>query len=136
MGACFLMLNGVPVGGDMLIRFNLLEISLIVLAIGVLIGLINGVLVARLKVAPFIATLATLYVVRGAALLSSDGRTFPDLVGAAYYGTAGFPLIGGGYPLGFPVPVWLLGNRQSVFSGKSGLVRLVLGGAGIIKKKK
>src|SRR3546814_8937172 len=65
MVAGFLMLNGVPVGGDMLMRFNLLEIILIVLAIGVLIGLINGVLVARLKVAPFIATLGTLYVVRG-----------------------------------------------------------------------
>src|SRR3546814_17209250 len=98
----------------MLMRFNLLEIILIVLAIGVLIGLSNGVLVARLKVAPFIATLGTLYVVRGAALLSSDGRTFPDLVGDAYYGTAGFPLIGGGYLLGLPVSVWLLGVIAAV----------------------
>src|SRR3546814_1953719 len=53
MVAGFLMLNGVTVGGDMQMRFNLLEIILIVLAIGVLIGLINGVLVARPKVDPF-----------------------------------------------------------------------------------
>lgn len=108
MVAGFLMLNGVPVGGDMLVRFNLFEIILIVLALGVAIGFINGLLVARLKVAPFIATLGTLYVVRGAALLSSDGRTFPDLVGDPYYGTEGFPVIGGGYLLGLPVSVWIL----------------------------
>ena len=48
---------------------------------GVFIGAINGWLITRLNVAPFIATLGTLYVARGAALLSSDGRTFPNLVG-------------------------------------------------------
>ena len=46
-----------------------------------LIGAINGLLITKLNVAPFIATLGTLYVARGAALLSSDGRTFPNLVG-------------------------------------------------------
>src|SRR3546814_4204276 len=48
------------------------------------------------------------------SLLSSDGRTFPDLVGDAYYGTAGFPLIGGGYLLGLLVSVWLLGVIAAV----------------------
>src|SRR3546814_11183834 len=42
MVAGFLLLNGVLVGGDMLLRFHLLEIILIVLAIGVLIGLKLG----------------------------------------------------------------------------------------------
>ena len=47
----------------------------------VLIGLVNGLLITRLNVAPFIATLGTLYVARGAALLLSDGATFPNLEG-------------------------------------------------------
>src|SRR3546814_19053537 len=48
------------------------------------------------------------------SLRSSDGRTCPVLVGDAYYGTAGFPLIGGGYLLGLPVSVWLLGVIAAV----------------------
>ncbi len=37
------------------------------LAVGTLVGLINGILVTRFNVAPFIATLGMLYVARGAA---------------------------------------------------------------------
>ena len=40
--------------------------SLITLGLGVVIGAINGLLITRLNVAPFIATLGTLYVARGA----------------------------------------------------------------------
>ena len=49
---------------------------LITLAAGAFIGLINGLLITRLKVAPFIATLGMLYVARGTALLISDGSPF------------------------------------------------------------
>src|SRR3546814_1910902 len=73
MVAGFLMLNGVPAGGDMMMRFNIMEIILRVLAIGVLIGRITGVPVARLTVARFIAMRRSLYVLRGAALMSADG---------------------------------------------------------------
>ena len=44
---------------------------------GVGCGLLNGLLVSVGRLPPFIATLGTLYVARGFALLSSDGRTFP-----------------------------------------------------------
>ena len=57
---------------------------------GVLVGAINGVLVAHLRVAPFIATLGSLYVARGAALLISNGATFPDLAGKPDLGNTGF----------------------------------------------
>jgi len=57
--------------------------------VGIVIGLINGLLITRLNVAPFIATLGTLYVARGAALLLSGGATFPNLVGHADLGNSG-----------------------------------------------
>jgi len=81
---------------------------LITLLVGIGVGFVNGVLIARLNVAPFIATLGTLYVARGAALLASGGRTFPNLTGSAEFGTASFPVIGTGNLLGLPVMVWLL----------------------------
>ena len=108
MTAGWLVLNGVDTGLGWTIWFNTHEIVLITLAVGVAVGLINGILITRLNVAPFIATLGTLYIARGAALLSSGGRTFPNLSGSEDYGTAGFPFIGTGSILGLPVMVWLL----------------------------
>lgn len=81
---------------------------MIVCLIGVLVGVVNGLLITRLAVAPFIATLGTLYVARGFALLSSGGRTFPNLTGKPEFGTDTFPLIGTGTLLGLPVMIWLL----------------------------
>ena len=78
------------------------------LLMGGLIGLGNGLLVSRVGVAPFIATLGMLYVARGAALLMSDGATFPNLVGQPELGNEGFPILGAGVFLGLPTPVWLL----------------------------
>ena len=52
-------------------------------------------LVTRCNVAPFIATLGSLYVVRGAALLISDGETVSILRGAEELGNTGYPRIGG-----------------------------------------
>jgi erythritol transport system permease protein len=102
-----LILHGLSVG-DYVIYFNVFEIILISLGVGVLVGAINGVLITVLNVAPFIATLGTLYVARGIALLSSDGATFPNLEGSAEHGTTGFPLIGTLNFLGVPLVIWLL----------------------------
>jgi erythritol transport system permease protein len=102
-----LILHGLPIG-DYVIWFNVLEIMLIALLLGVGIGALNGVLITRLNVAPFIATLGTLYVARGAALLSSDGATFPNLEGKAALGTNGFPLLGTMTLAGVPLVIWLL----------------------------
>lgn len=44
------------------------------LAAGGCVGLANGVVVTRLRVTPFIATLATLVIVRGIALIYTDGH--------------------------------------------------------------
>jgi erythritol transport system permease protein len=102
-----LILNGVAVG-DYVVYFNVFEIIGVSLLVGVLIGAINGLLITRLNVAPFIATLGTLYVARGIALLSSDGATFPNLEGSAENGTTGFPLLGTVNIVGIPLVIWLL----------------------------
>lgn len=82
----------------------------IVLALlaGMGIGAANGLIVSRLGVAPFIATLGSMYVARGAALLMSDGATFPNLAGQASLGNVGFPWIGTANVVGLPVPVSIM----------------------------
>jgi erythritol transport system permease protein len=73
-------------------------------AIALFVGLLNGMLIVRAGVAPFIATLGTLYMARGAALLLSSGRTFPNLASRS----PAFIRIGQGTLLHVPVPVWLM----------------------------
>ncbi|MFG6416178.1 ABC transporter permease [Roseateles sp. DC23W] len=107
MVAGFLILNGLPVG-DYVIWFNIFEIIGIALLLGVAIGGANGLLITRLNVAPFIATLGMLYVARGAALLISDGATFANLGGKDAASSTGFPLLGTLSPLGIPLVLWLL----------------------------
>ncbi|MCB1330968.1 MAG: ABC transporter permease [Maritimibacter sp.] len=108
MVAGWLMLYGINPGLGWSIQFNTFEIVLLVSLVGIFVGWINGMLVTRFAVAPFIATLGMLYVARGAALLSSGGRTFPNLNGNAEYGNASFPMIGAGSFLGLPVMIWML----------------------------
>lgn len=103
-----LILHGIQLPIGYTVYFNIFEVSLIVLVVGIVIGAINGLLITRLNVAPFIATLGTLYVARGFALLSSDGQTFPNLVGKPDLDNTGFGFLGAGKILGLPVSVWIL----------------------------
>jgi erythritol transport system permease protein len=73
MVAGYLVLNGIDLQIGYTIYFNVFEIALITLAVGILIGAVNGLLITRLNVAPFIATLGVLYVARGLALLCRPG---------------------------------------------------------------
>lgn len=78
------------------------------LAVGALVGWINGVLVSRFKVAPFIATLGMLYVARGAAQLISNGETFTKIFGTDKLGNTGFvPFLAGTF-LKIPMPIWIM----------------------------
>jgi erythritol transport system permease protein len=103
-----LILNGLDLGIGYTVWFNVPEVVLITLGLGIGIGAINGLLITRLNVAPFIATLGTLYVARGAGLLLSEGRTFPNLAGKPDLGTTGFEFLGAGRLLGLPVSIWIL----------------------------
>ncbi|MFD2173908.1 ABC transporter permease [Rhodobacter lacus] len=104
----WLILYGIDPGLGWSIQFNTFEVALIVMCVGIFVGWINGILITKLNVAPFIATLGTLYIARGAALLSSGGRTFPNLSGNPDYGSQTFPLIGAGTFLGLPFLIWML----------------------------
>lgn len=80
----------------------------VAVAVGALIGLVNGILVAHLKVAPFVATLGMLYVVRGLAELSTNGLTVNNLDGDPQLGNTGFDWLGFNSIAGIPVGVWVL----------------------------
>lgn len=90
------------------IYFNVWIVIAITLIVGMFIGLVNGVIITRFNVAPFIATLGILYVARGLALLSANGATFPNLVGSVELGNTGFPELGAGSLLGLPYSVWIM----------------------------
>ncbi len=103
-----LILHGIALPLGYTMYFNIFEVGLIVILVGILIGVVNGLLITRLNVAPFIATLGTLYVARGMALLYSDGQTLPNLVGKESLGNTGYGYLGSGTILGLPVSVWML----------------------------
>ncbi|OAT76522.1 ABC transporter permease [Mangrovibacter phragmitis] len=68
------------------------------LAVGALIGLINGFFIAREGIPAFIVTLATLAVVRGVALLITQGYSIPVPAGS------GFTFMGRAWVVGIPMP--------------------------------
>jgi len=70
-------------------------------AVGALVGLLNGSLVAKTRIPPFIATLGTLTTIRGLAYLYTSGRPVSDL-------TYDYNFIGQGDFLGIPVPILIL----------------------------
>ena len=97
---------GLPGGGT--VFFSVAVVILIGILVGALVGAVNGLLVTRFKVAPFIATLGMLYVARGLAQLHSNGGTYPDLAGDPSRGNTGFHVIGVDSLLGIPVAVWIM----------------------------
>lgn len=109
MVAGTLILNGVTLAPLGLILYPSVPLVVaLAILLGGAFGWANGTLVARFGVAPFIATLGMLYVARGAALLLSNGATFPNLIGSADFGNEGFPALGSARILGVPVPVLIL----------------------------
>ena len=93
---------------DVVIYFNVWIVMIITLCVGMLFGLVNGIIITRFNVAPFIATLGTLYIARGLALLSNNGATYPNLVGNPELGNAGFPTLGAGRFLELPYSIWIM----------------------------
>jgi ribose transport system permease protein len=68
------------------------------LAVGAVVGLINGIIVSRGRVAPFVATLATMTIARGLTLVYTDGRPITGI-------TPSLRAIGNGYLGPIPVPI-------------------------------
>jgi len=94
--------------------------GLVGIAAGAAVGLLNGSVVSRLGVAPFIVTLATMTAARGAARLVTGGVPigFPDpgdpLYGGKVAALDALHAVGGGripvpgLPTGFPVPALVM----------------------------
>ncbi|MBQ9274536.1 MAG: ABC transporter permease [Succinivibrio sp.] len=107
MIAGLLLTQGVTFGDHMLF-FSVIEVIIIVMIFGGLVGLVNGVIITKCGVAPFICTLGMLYIGRGAALLVNNGSTFPNLVGLEELGNTGFAELGSGTVLGIYIPIWIM----------------------------
>ncbi|CAN5427677.1 ribose ABC transporter permease [soil metagenome] len=72
------------------------------LAIGAVIGAINGLGVSYWRIPAFIMTLGTMVMVRGFALMFADGGTVnPGKLGENFF------FLGGGYLLGVPTPIYV-----------------------------
>lgn len=77
---------------------------IVALILGGVFGMLNGVLIAYGKMAPFIVTLATMTIFRGATLVYSDGNPITKGLGDSFL----FQFIGQGYIFGIPFPVILM----------------------------
>ncbi|HVV21684.1 MAG TPA: ABC transporter permease [Pseudonocardiaceae bacterium] len=102
-----LLYTGLPWFGGT-IFFSVALVVLIGLLVGAGVGAVNGAVITRFRVAPFIATLGMLYVARGLADIRSNGGTFPNLAGTAERGNTGFAVLGVDSWLGLPVSVWIM----------------------------
>jgi len=74
---------------------------IIALGIGIICGLINGSILAKYKLQPFIVTMGMLSAARGLTLLTTDGSPVSQL-------NNDFRWLGNGYILDIPVPVIIL----------------------------
>ena len=73
----------------------------VALAVGALCGTFNGIMIAKFKLQPMIATLAMMSMARGAALTLADGQTITGY-------SDGFRWIGVGEIMGTKIPVQIL----------------------------
>jgi ribose transport system permease protein len=78
------------------------------IAVGLALGLFNGLIITRLKVAPFITTLGMLGIGRGLTMLWTDGHPITNLGPV-------FGFMGMGVWLGVPMPVWISAALVVVF---------------------
>lgn len=96
-------LSGVVTGG--LIAFQGASVFVAVIAgllSGLVIGVFNGLVVAKTTIPPFIVTLATMNIARGAAYIYTGGKPIRVM-------SDGFNFIGSGYVFNFlPTPVFYL----------------------------
>jgi erythritol transport system permease protein len=83
-------------------------VAILSCVLGALVGLVNGVLIARFKVPAFVATLGVMYVVRGFALLITNGLTYNNLGGKPELGNTGFDWLGFNRLFSVPIGVVVL----------------------------
>lgn len=105
------------VGGVVIMALNYFGggVMAIILAIlfgivlGMLLGAVNGLIITKGKVAPFIVTLGTMAIYRSFTLYVSNAGEFRSI-------SSLYPQLGMGYFLGIPIPVWLFFGLAALFS--------------------
>ncbi|MGA2129155.1 MAG: ABC transporter permease [Xanthobacteraceae bacterium] len=90
------------VTAGVLLRYGIVLGAIAGLGAGVSIGLVNGLLIGRARIQPFIVTLGTLYIAAGAAMVYSGGSS---IFGLPKPDVDTFFWFGGGFIGPVPVPV-------------------------------
>lgn len=98
-----LALSGALVAGMIASGLDPILAMIIGVVIGGVLGAVNGLLITKGKMAPFIATLATMTIYRGATLVYTDGNPITG-IGDSFI----FKFVGRGYLFNIPVPVILM----------------------------
>ena len=84
---------------------NIIIAVLAALIIGAMVGFLNGFIITKGKLQPFIATLATMTILRGLTLVYTDGK--PITLGSGDLAIK-FGQIGGGKIFGIPTPALIM----------------------------
>ncbi|MDO7905592.1 ribose ABC transporter permease RbsC [Paenibacillus sp. JX-17] len=94
-----LALSSAFVANMMVAGFDPILAIIIGCLLGGVMGMVNGLMITKGKMAPFIATLATMTIFRGLTLVYTDGNPITNLGDSLL-----FQLFGRGYQFGIPVP--------------------------------
>ncbi|MCG8529979.1 MAG: ribose ABC transporter permease [Desulfovibrionales bacterium] len=84
---------------------NLMVVVVATLLAGAGLGCLSGLIISKGGVQPFIATLVTMTLLRGATMVYTDGRPISTFGGAS---SEAFSAIGTGYLFGIPFPIYLM----------------------------
>ncbi|MBM7551884.1 ABC transporter permease [Thalassobacillus pellis] len=87
-----------------LTNVNMILALIIPIAITALLGMVNGLIISRGNLEPFIVTLAMMIGVRGIVFIITGEQSVIVTEGAEYF----YYFLGNGLFLGVPFPVWLL----------------------------
>jgi ribose transport system permease protein len=107
--AAGLLKNGLSIPNtDYVLQFTALGAIVGGIAVGAALGWINGVMITRFRLPPFVATLGMLSAARGLTRLWTGGFPITDL-------GPEFTFMGIGYWLGIPLPVWISAALVVIF---------------------
>ncbi|WP_159014759.1 ABC transporter permease [Acidisoma sp. S159] len=108
MFGAWLIVKDTGIGGSGLGLNGYLAI-VVVIGVGIVVGIVNGLLIAKLKLNAFIVTLAMLILLRGVTLGLTSGKTLFDLPDEFNY-------IGSATLFSIPLSIWIAGVLYVVFA--------------------